>query len=53
MQGYSALSELKESEHLFLLRRSKQQWFFVAKDGFTVGNAEDFRKFITERLEGK
>ena len=53
VQGYSDLSELRESEHLFLLRRSKQQWFFVAKDGFTVGNAEDFRKFITERLEGK
>lgn len=53
VQGYSDISELKESEHLFLLRRSKQQWFFVAKDGFTVGNAEDFRTFITERLEGK
>lgn len=53
VQGYSDLSELRESEHLFLLRRSKQQWFFIAKDGFTVGNAEDFRKFITERLEGK
>ena len=53
VQGYSDLSEIRESEHLFLLRRSKQQWFFVAKDGFTVGNAEDFRKFITERLEGK
>lgn len=53
VQGYSDLSELKESEHLFLLRRSRQQWFFVAKDGFTAGNAEDFRTFITERLEGK
>lgn len=53
VQGYSDLSELKESEHLFLLRRSRQQWFFVAKDGFTTGNAEDFRTFITERLEGK
>ncbi len=53
VQGYSDLSELRESEHLFLLRRSKQQWFFVAKDGFTIGSAEDFRKFITERLEGK
>ena len=53
VQGYSDLSELRESEHLFLLRRSKQQWFFVAKDGFTVGSAEDFRTFITERIEGK
>lgn len=53
VQGYSDLSEIRESEHLFLLRRSKQQWFFVAKDGFTVGSAEDFRTFITERIEGK
>lgn len=53
VQGYSDISELRESEHLFLLRRSKQQWFFVAKDGFTVGNAEDFRSFITDRIEGK
>lgn len=53
VQGYSDLIEIRESEHLFLLRRSKQQWFFVAKDGFTVGSAEDFRTFITERIEGK
>lgn len=53
VQGYSDIIELRESEHLFLLRRSKQQWFFVAKDGFTVGSAEAFRSFITERLEGK
>ena len=53
VQGYSDISELRESEHLFLLRRSKQQWFFVAKDGFTVGSEDAFRTFITERLEGK
>ncbi len=53
VQGYSELSELRESEHLFLLRRSKQQWFFLAKDGFTVGTADEFRAFIKARLEGK
>lgn len=53
VQGYSDISELRESEHLFLLRRSKQQWFFVAKDGFTVGSEDAFRTFITEHLEGK
>lgn len=53
VQGYSELSELRESEHLFLLRRSKQQWFFLAKDGFTTGTADEFRAFIKARLEGK
>lgn len=51
-EGYSAISELKETEHLFLLRHSSQQWYFVEKSGFTVGNADDFRAFITERIGG-
>lgn len=51
-EGYSAISELKETEHLFLLRHSAQQWYFVEKSGFTVGNADDFRAFITERIGG-
>lgn len=51
-EGYSALRELKETEHLFLLRHSAQQWYFVEKAGFTVGSAEDFRAFITERIGG-
>ena len=50
VQGYSELSDLRESEHLFLLRRSQQQWFFIAKDGFTAGTADEFRKFISERI---
>ena len=50
VQGYSELSDLRESEHLFLLRRTQQQWFFVAKDGFTAGTADEFRKFISERI---
>lgn len=50
VQGYSELSELRETEHLFLLRHSKQQWFFIGKEGFTAGTAEEFRKFIAERI---
>ena len=51
-EGYSAIAELKETEHLFLLRHSAQQWYFVEKTGFTVGTAEEFRAFITERIGG-
>ena len=51
-EGYSAITELKETEHLFLLRHSAQQWFFVEKTGFTVGTADEFRTFITERIGG-
>ena len=51
-EGYSAVVERKESEHLFLLRHSAQQWFFVDKSGFTVGTADEFRAFITERIGG-
>lgn len=51
-EGYSAISELKETEHLFLLRYTAQQWFFVEKSGFTVGTADEFRAFITERIGG-
>lgn len=50
VQGYSELNELRESEHLFLLRRTQQQWFFIAKDGFTAGTADEFRKFISARI---
>lgn len=53
VEGYSELSGVVESEHLFLLRRSRQQWFFIAKDGFTTGTAEEFRSFINERIGGK
>ncbi len=51
-EGYSALVELKETERLFLLRHGAQQWYFVEKSGFTVGNADDFRAFISERIGG-
>ncbi len=51
--GYSSIDELKESEHLLLLRHGKNQYYFVSKDGFTKGTAEEFRQFITERIGGK
>lgn len=53
VEGYSAINGLKESENLFLLRCSKQQWFFVSKNGFTKGTAQDFREFISEKIGGK
>lgn len=50
--GYSELVEMKESENLFLIRCRNRQWFFLSKHGFTVGSAESFRLFITERMGG-
>ncbi len=51
--GYSEISEMKETENLFLLRCGKRQWYFVEKKGFKVGNPDAFRKFITERIGGR
>ena len=51
--GYSEIKDMKESEHLFLLKVSGRQWFFVAKDGFTTGDAESFREFMKQHLEEK
>jgi len=51
--GYSEISEMKETENLFLLRCGKRQWYFVEKKGFQVGSADSFRKFISERIGGK
>ena len=51
--GYSEIRDMKESEHLFLLKAGGRQWFFLAKDGFTVGDADSFRKFIRQHLEAK
>lgn len=50
--GYSELMEIKESENLFLLRCRNRQWFFLSKNGFKVGTAEDFRAFISEHIGG-
>lgn len=49
-EGYSVISAMKETENLFLLRRGKQQWFFIAKDGFTKGTPDEYRAFILARI---
>ena len=53
-EGYSALSQLKETEHLILLKHSSTQWFFLAKEGFQGGAAEveKFRAFIAQKIGG-
>lgn len=51
--GYSEISEMKETENLFLLRCARRQWYFVEKKGFQFGSADSFRRFITERIGGK
>ena len=53
-EGYSAISQMKETEHLILLRHSASQWFFLAKDSFQGGAAEleKFRAFIAQKIGG-
>ena len=53
-EGYSAISRMKETEHLILLRHNASQWFFLAKDGFQGGAAEleKFRTFIAQKIGG-
>ena len=50
--GYSTITELRETEHLFLLHCGRQQWYFVNKAGFTKGTPDEFRTFISERIGG-
>ena len=50
--GYSTITELRETEHLFLLHCGRQQWYFVNKAGFTKGTPDEFRAFISERIGG-
>lgn len=50
--GYSELRRMKETANLFLLQSGDRQWFFVAKDGFTKGSADEFRAFMREKLGG-
>ncbi len=52
-EGYSSISQIFESENLFLLRYNKQQYFFVSKKGFTKGTPDEFRSFIEARIGGK
>ena len=51
--GYSSVSEILETENLFLLRHGKNQYYFVAKNGFVKGTADQFSAFIQERIGGK
>jgi len=51
--GYSSVKELVETENLFLLRHGKNQYYFVAKNGFRVGTADQFRSFIEQRIGGE
>ncbi len=51
--GYSSIKEIIETEKLFLLRHGKNQYYFVAKNGFTMGTADEFRSFIEQRMGGK
>lgn len=50
VEGYSKISELRETELLLLLRCSARQWFFVDKSGFTVGDAEQCKDFLRDRI---
>lgn len=52
-EGYSSIYEMKETENLFMLRHAKNQYYFVAKKGFTKGTAEQFRSFMEQRIGGK
>ena len=53
-EGYSAISQMKETEHLILLKHSSTQWYFLAKEGFQGGAAEveKFRAFIVQKIGG-
>lgn len=51
--GYSSITEMVETENLFMLRHGKTQYYFVSKKGFVRGTADAFRTFIQERIGGK
>lgn len=51
--GYSELQDLKETEHMYMLRCRNRQWFFLSKDGLVKGNAEEFKDFIGTYIGGK
>ena len=49
-RGYSSLGELRQTEHLILLRSGKQQWFFLARDGIEGGTEAEFLAFLRQVL---
>lgn len=52
VDGYSTVTNMKESENLFLLYVGARQWYFISKSGFEVGDADSFRKFMSEKIGG-
>lgn len=53
VEGYSAIRDFRESEHLFLLKCGGRNWFFIEKEGFQIGQADAFRSFINAKIGGK
>lgn len=52
VDGYSTVTNMKETENLFLLYVGGRQWYFISKSGFEVGDADSFRKFMSEKIGG-
>ena len=50
---YFQITNLGESQHYFFLYFGEDMAYYVAKDGFTQGTEEEFRKFIQKRTEKK
>ena len=46
----SGVTGFRETKHLFLLQCRHQKWFFMDKNGFTVGSPEEFRAFFSEKV---
>ncbi|MDR0889689.1 MAG: hypothetical protein LBM28_03455 [Oscillospiraceae bacterium] len=51
-EGYSVITEMRESKNYILLRCGRRDWFFLAKNGFEVGTPEAFGDFIRARIGG-
>ena len=47
---YSQIVKIKETNHLFLLYLRANLVILVGKNGFTKGNAEEFRQYISQRV---
>lgn len=49
--GYSELGAIRDTEHLLLLRRSRNHWFFLAKDGVQNDSIENLCAFVKKKME--
>lgn len=47
---YYKLYKIFDDKNSFYLYINKNYSFVLAKDGFTIGNAEDFYKFIKKKI---